>query len=45
MQGNNKPLATMGNWATFFDNGEGANALRIKPIAPIATPHNCNEAP
>ncbi len=32
MQGNNKPLTTIGDWATTFSNREGAKALTIKLI-------------
>jgi hypothetical protein len=45
MQGNDKPLATMGGWATTFDNHEGAKALTVKLIVPVVTPHHSNEAP
>ncbi len=45
MQGNDKPLTTIGDWATTFDDDEGAKALRIKSIAPIPIPYHHNEAP
>jgi hypothetical protein len=45
VQGNDKPLAKMGNWDTTFNNPELAKALMIKLIVPIATPHHRNEAP
>ena len=32
MQGNNKPLTTIGDWATTFSDREGAKALTIKLI-------------
>jgi hypothetical protein len=35
MQGNDKPFTTVGDWATTFDNCEGAKVLMIKSIAPI----------
>ncbi len=39
-----KPLTTIGDRATTFDDCEGAKALRIKSVAPIAIPYNRNEA-
>ncbi len=45
VQGNDKPLTTIGDWATTFDNCEGAKALTIKSIAPIVIPYHRNEAP
>jgi hypothetical protein len=45
VQGNNKPLTTIGDWATTFDDHEGTNALMIKLIALIAIPYHCNEVP
>jgi hypothetical protein len=45
MQGNGKPLITVGDWAMTFDDCEGAKALTIKSIVPIAIPYYCNEAP
>ncbi len=45
VQGNNKPLTTIGDWAMTFDNCEGAKALRIKLIIPITIPYHCNEVP
>jgi hypothetical protein len=45
MQGNAKPLTTIGDWATTFDNREGAKVLTIKLIALIVTPYHHNEAP
>ncbi len=45
MQGNNKPLAKMGEWATTFDNHEGAKAPAVRLIASITTPHHCHGAP
>jgi hypothetical protein len=44
VQGNNEPLPTMGDWATTFNDREGAKALTIKLIMLIVTPHHCNEA-
>jgi hypothetical protein len=45
MQGNDKPLTTIGDWATTFDNREGTKVLTIKSIALIVIPNHCNEAP
>jgi hypothetical protein len=45
MQGNDNPLAIMGDWATTFNNCEGTNALAIKSIVPIAISRHSNEAP
>jgi hypothetical protein len=45
VQGNNKPLATIGDWATTFDDHEGAKTSTVKLITPIAILHHCNEAP
>jgi hypothetical protein len=42
VQGKDKPLATMGDWATTFNDREGAKVLTIKLIARIVTPHHCN---
>jgi hypothetical protein len=44
VQGNDEPLATMGDWATTFDNREGAKVPMVKLIAPIAIPHHCKSA-
>ncbi len=45
VQGNNEPLTTIGDWATTFDDCEGAKVLMIKSIAPIVIPYHCNLAP
>jgi hypothetical protein len=45
VQGNDEPLTTIGDWATTFDDREGAKAIMIKSIVPIAIPYHCNEAP
>jgi hypothetical protein len=45
VQGNNYPLTTIGDWATTYDNCEGAKALTIKLIVPIASPYHRNEVP
>ena len=45
VQGNEEPLTTIGDWATTYDNCEGAKALTIKSIALIAIPYHHNEAP
>jgi hypothetical protein len=44
VQGNNKPLATKSNWATTFDDHEGAKAPMVKLIMPIMIPHHRNKA-
>jgi hypothetical protein len=44
MQGNNKPLAILGNWASTFDYHEGAKVLAINLIEPIAIPYHCDKA-
>jgi hypothetical protein len=44
MQGNNKPLATIVDWATTFDDHEGAKVPTVKLIAPIAILHHCKSA-
>jgi hypothetical protein len=36
---------TKSNWATTFNDCEGAKALTIKLIAPIVIPYHRNEAP
>jgi hypothetical protein len=43
VQDNDKPLATIGDWATTFDDREGTKALTIKSIALIAIPCHRNE--
>ncbi len=45
MQGKDKPLATIGDWATAFDDHEGAKAPTVKLIAPNMILHHCNKAP
>jgi hypothetical protein len=46
VQGNYKPLTTMGDWATTFNDHEGTKPLAINLIEPIAIPHHdCNKAP
>jgi hypothetical protein len=45
VQGNDEPLTTIGDWATTFDNCEGAKALTIESIVPIVIPYQRNEAP
>ncbi len=45
VQGNNEPLTTIDDWASTFDDCEGAKALTIKSIALIAIPYHHNEAP
>jgi hypothetical protein len=45
VQGNDEPLTTIGDWATTFDDSEGAKAITIKSIVPIAIPYHRNEAP
>jgi hypothetical protein len=45
VQGNNKPLTTVGDWARTFDYCKGTKVLTIKSIAPIAIPYHRNEAP
>jgi hypothetical protein len=44
MQGNNKPLAIMGDWAMTFGNREGAKAPTVKFITPIVILHHCKSA-
>jgi hypothetical protein len=44
VQGNNEPLATIGNWATTFDNCEDVKVSAVKLIAPIAILHHCKSA-
>jgi hypothetical protein len=44
VQGNNEHLTTKSNWATTFDDHEGAKAPRVKLIMPIMIPHHCNKA-
>jgi hypothetical protein len=38
VQGNKEPLTTIGDWATTFDDSEGAKTLTIKLITLIAIP-------
>jgi hypothetical protein len=45
VQGNDEPLTTIGDWATTYDDCEGAKALTIESIVPIAIPYHRNEAP
>jgi hypothetical protein len=45
VQGNDKPFTTIGDWATTFNDCEGAKVLTIKSITPIVIPYHCNEAP
>ncbi len=45
VQGNDEPLTTIGDWARTYDDCEGAKALTIKLIVPIAIPYHRNEAP
>ncbi len=45
VQCNDEPLTTVGDWAMAFDDCEGAKALTIKSIVPIAIPYHCNQAP
>jgi hypothetical protein len=45
VQGNDKPLTTIGDWATTFDDCEGAKALTTKSFVPIVIPYHCNEPP
>ncbi len=45
VQGNDEPLTTIGDWATTFDDCEGAKALTIKSIALIVIPYHRNKAP
>jgi hypothetical protein len=43
VQGNNQPLATMGNCAMTFSDPEGAKAPTVKLITPIATLDHCKK--
>ncbi len=45
MWGNDEPLTTIGDWATIFDNGEGAKAPMVRLIAPNGILPHCNEVP
>ncbi len=45
VQGNHEPRTTIGDWATTFNDREGAKAPKVRLIAPIAILHHCNEAP
>jgi hypothetical protein len=42
VQGNDKPLTTIGDWATTFDDSEGAKVLTIKLIMLIVISYHCN---
>jgi hypothetical protein len=44
VQGSNEPLTTLGDWATSFDDREGAKAPTVRLIAPIAILHHCKSA-
>ena len=44
VQGNDEPLATMGDWAMTFDDREGTKAPRVKLIAPIAILYHLKSA-
>ncbi len=45
VQGNDKPLTTIGDWAMTLDDCDGAKVLTNKSIAPIVIPYHCNEVP
>jgi hypothetical protein len=44
VQGNDKPLTTKSDWATTFNDHEGAKAPTVKLIVPVMIPHHCIKA-